>query len=185
MRSLKLPTVFSPWLLPPLAFCLTSFVVASISKGGDYIVAEEKKEAEEQEEVKEEPKEKTKEEPKEAAPSSSGEVNFMALLAYLGPLALIPLLTEKKDEFVKYHVKQGMVLLIAEAAIWIIFWFLFGSITYSWSTMSLWSMISMIQNALYFGIGILSILGVVNVLNGEKKELPVVGKYAEKITFVK
>lgn len=43
----------------------------------------------------------------------------------------------------------------------------------------------MIQNLLYLGLGVLSIVGIINVISGQKKELPVVGKFAEKTTFVK
>lgn len=113
------------------------------------------------------------------------QVNIMAILSYLGPLCLVPLLTGEKDEFVKFHVRQGMVLFIAEAAIWLIFYFVLSATTVGWSTWGFYSMLAMLQNLLYLGIGILSVVGIVNVVNGQQKELPVVGKFAEKITFVK
>jgi len=46
-------------------------------------------------------------------------------------------------------------------------------------------MFSMLQTLLYLCVGILSVVGIINVLNGQRKELPFVGKFAEKITFVK
>ena len=109
----------------------------------------------------------------------------MAILAYLGPLCLIPLLTGEKDEFVKFHVRQGLVILICEVAIWILFSFVFGAMRWSWGTWGFYSMLAMVQNVVYLGLGVLSIVGIMNVINGEQKELPVVGKFAEKITFVK
>jgi fumarate reductase subunit D len=35
---------------------------------------------------------------------------FQLVLAYLGPLSLIPLLTVKDSEFVQWHAKNGLVL---------------------------------------------------------------------------
>lgn len=98
----------------------------------------------------------------------------MAILSYLGVLCLIPLLTKEKDEFVKFHVKQGLVLLICEAIVWVFFKFFFGLMVWGWT----------IQNLAYLILGALSIIGIINVIGGQQKELPVVGKFAEKITFV-
>jgi uncharacterized membrane protein len=125
------------------------------------------------------------EEAPESKETSGSEVNTMALLGYLGPLCLVPLLTGEKDEFVKFHVKQGMVLLICEAALWLVWNFLVGSMVWSWSTWGFYSMLSTVQSAIYLGLGILSVVGITNVINGKQKELPVVGKFSEKITFVK
>ena len=116
---------------------------------------------------------------------SKTEVNTMAILSYLGPLCLVPLLTGEKDEFVKFHVKQGLVLFIFEALVWIIFSLILGSMTWSWYTWGALGMFSMLQTLLYLCVGILSVVGIINVLNGQRKELPFVGKFAEKITFVK
>jgi len=38
----------------------------------------------------------------------------MIVLAYLWPLALVPLLLEKHDPEVQWHAKHGIVLMIAE-----------------------------------------------------------------------
>ena len=38
----------------------------------------------------------------------------MIVLAYLWPLALVPLLLEKQDPEVQWHAKHGLVLMIAE-----------------------------------------------------------------------
>ena len=47
---------------------------------------------------------------------------LMLALAYLGPLAIIPLVTEKNDPEVQWHAKHGLVLFIA----WIILLFVVG-----------------------------------------------------------
>ena len=38
----------------------------------------------------------------------------MIVLAYLWPLALVPLLVEKNDPEVQWHAKHGIVLMVAE-----------------------------------------------------------------------
>lgn len=93
-------------------------------------------------------------------------INAMAIFSYLGLLFLIPLLAAKDDEFAQYHAKQGMVLCIAGiigyfvSAIPVIGWILAPFVTLIWL--------------------IFSILGIVNIVKGKKKELPIIGKYADK-----
>jgi len=104
------------------------------------------------------------------APSGGKKNVGMAVLCYLGILVLIPLLTEaKNDPFVKFHIKQGLVLLIFEvilsvaAAIPIVGWIV-GSV--GW-------IISLV----------LFIMGLVNAIGGVEKELPIIGKYGSKINI--
>ncbi len=93
----------------------------------------------------------------------------MAIVSYISVLCLIPILTKEKDEFVKFHAKQGLVLFIGEVATWIVFiivpflWFFGNLLGIFWL--------------------VLSIVGIVNVVNKKKKEVPLVGKFAEKIKF--
>ncbi len=97
--------------------------------------------------------------------SSKEKPSLMAVLSYLGILVLIPLLAAKEDEFAQYHAKQGLVLLIAGVigmfvgAVPIIGWILAPFISLAWL--------------------IFSIIGIVNVLGGKKKELPIIGQYAK------
>lgn len=104
---------------------------------------------------------------KEEEKKSSGGVNVMALLSYLGILVLIPLLAAKEDKFAQYHAKQGLVLLIVGVigmfigVIPIIGWLLAPFITLAWL--------------------VFAVLGIVNVVGNKKKELPIIGQYAGKI----
>jgi uncharacterized membrane protein len=88
---------------------------------------------------------------------------LMGILCYLGPLVIIPLIVAKDDAFVKFHIKQGLVLLIIEAVVWAL-----GM--YVWQFWALYELV----NLLTF---ILSIVGIVNVVQGREKELPLVGSY--------
>ncbi|MDD2678046.1 MAG: DUF4870 domain-containing protein [Candidatus Paceibacterota bacterium] len=92
------------------------------------------------------------------------KVNPLAVLSYIGILFLIPLLTAKEDEFAKFHVKQGITLCIAEVITWAI----------TMIPVIGW-IIGWIMNIVWV---VLSVMGIINVLKGEKKELPIIGKYA-------
>ena len=47
--------------------------------------------------------------PASASAPDSGNRTIMLILAYLGPLALIPLLAEQGDREVQWHAKHGLV----------------------------------------------------------------------------
>ncbi|MCX6761090.1 MAG: hypothetical protein NTZ84_03255 [Candidatus Nealsonbacteria bacterium] len=97
------------------------------------------------------------------------QTNIMAIISYIVFLCLIPILTKEKDEFISFHAKQGLVLFIGEAAAWVIFSF----IPFLWP----------LNNLLRILWLVLSIVGIINVVNKEKKELPLLGKFAEKIKY--
>ncbi|HEV3140811.1 MAG TPA: hypothetical protein VGY57_09860 [Vicinamibacterales bacterium] len=48
-------------------------------------------------------------------PEVSPNRGVMIVLAYLWPLALVPLLVERDDPDVQWHARHGIVLMIAEA----------------------------------------------------------------------
>jgi len=118
--------------------------------------------------------EQEKETPKapEASPaSSSGEdEKLMAVLCYLGILVLIPLLTKKDDDFVKFHIQQGLALLVA-AIVWGFAWIILAFIpVLGW----------LLAIAGWILLFVLMIIGIVNALNNAKKPLPVLGALGEK-----
>ncbi len=102
------------------------------------------------------------------APQSGEKNTLMGVLSYLGPLIIVPFLTAKDDPFVKYHIKQGAVLVI----IWIGLMILESMF---------WMLMYGIGNLLNLGVLVLAIIGIVNVTKGEQKELPLVGKFASHI----
>ena len=106
--------------------------------------------------------------------NNAGNKNLMAVFAYLWILIIIPFLTGGKDDpFVKYHLKQGLALVLFEVVGWLLSWFLIFIPIIGWLIMWLWWLTSII----------LAIVGVVNVLNGVEKELPLVGKYGSNFKF--
>ena len=105
--------------------------------------------------------------------SSPKEKNTgMAIVAYI--IFFIPLLTDaKKDSFVKFHVKQGLIVFIG--------WFVVGIIGYILAFIPFvgW-MISRLLNVLLF---VLMIVGIMNAAGGKQKPLPIVGQFADKFKF--
>jgi len=94
---------------------------------------------------------------------------LMGILAYLGPLVIIPLLAAKDDSFVKFHTKQGLVLLVLT----IVFWILFPMF---WTLWMLWDVVRLL-------LLLLAILGIINVVGGKEKALPAVGSLARYFNF--
>jgi len=99
------------------------------------------------------------------------EGKSLAWLSYLGLLLLIPLLVNKDNEYSKFHVKQGLVLLISGIAASIV------SIIFGFIPVIGW----LISMAVWIFLLVLSIMGIVNALTEKAVPLPVIGKYAEKI----
>ncbi len=87
---------------------------------------------------------------------------LISVLCYFGILLLIPLLTKPESSFVKYHSNQGLVLLLLEVAL--------GAVAaipiLGWIVAAVGGIFSMVC----------FIMGIVNVCNGQMKELPLIGK---------
>jgi uncharacterized membrane protein len=111
----------------------------------------------------------------QADPNDAEQNKGMAIISYLGILCLIPLLTGdyKKSEFLKFHTNQGFVLFISAAALWIASLIL-GAI---FTLMHLWAIVPLFSTLVWLGILALIILGIINVVNGRMRPLPVIGKF--------
>lgn len=103
-------------------------------------------------------------------PQDINDNKGMSVLAYIGFLFLIPLLACPNSRFARYHTNQGLVLFLMELAIGVVIG-IFGIIP----------VIGIIIGGLLGSVGgilalVLSILGIVNVVQGQAKELPIIGK---------
>lgn len=112
------------------------------------------------------------ENPLPSTPATPNKPNIaMAVIAYI--LFFVPLLTgdAKKDPFVKYHVKQGLVLFLLVVLInvlgWIVPFYLW--LTFSW--------------ILSLATLVLFVVGIVNAVNGKQEPLPVIGKFSDLFKF--
>ncbi len=95
------------------------------------------------------------------------EGKVLAILSYLSILCIIPLIFQKDNRFVLAHSKQGLVLFVAEVAVFILHiilgtWFL---------KLGMFALLS------------LSFFGLLAVLRGQHIQIPFVSSIAEKITL--
>jgi len=98
----------------------------------------------------------------------------MAILAYFGPLVLIPIFAAKQSKFARYHSNQGLLLLIAAVA-WSIVYGIINAIllAISWRLYTVSSIIGILSIVFF----VLFIIGIINASNGRAKELPLIGKF--------
>ena len=99
--------------------------------------------------------------------------NLLSLLSYLGILILIPILLVKNSRFARFHANQGLLLIIANAAVYVLN-FICGFLTGLW-----WGFVILLIPALALGAAMtaLSVLGIINAVRGKAKELPLIGKF--------
>ncbi len=102
----------------------------------------------------------------------SEDVIFL-ILAYFGIFALIPFFVVKDNEYVRWHSKQGLVLVGFEIILWIALMIIgfipILNIIFAFLGLFIW-----------LGILILHVLCIVKALKGERWYVPLVGKYADK-----
>lgn len=94
----------------------------------------------------------------------------MIVLAYLGPLALIPFLVEKDDKEVLWHAKHGLVLLGAEILISI--------------GLSILAKVAclgcLIAIPVYLGILVFHVMAIMKGINGERLTIPGLSDLADQ-----
>ncbi len=94
------------------------------------------------------------------------EGKIFAVLSYISIFCIIPLIFKKENNFVLSHAKQGLVLFVAEVAVFVI------SV-----------IIEIIFRPFIFVLGILSLWGMIEALRGQYVKLPLISDIADKITL--
>ena len=97
---------------------------------------------------------------------SPGDINnnrVMAFLSYLWIFFIVPLIAASNSPYAKFHANQGLLLFLFDVVIAIV----------AMIPVVGW-IISAVGAAMVL---ILRIIGIVNSLKGEAKELPLIGKY--------
>ena len=105
----------------------------------------------------------------EPSPNSDQNRTLFGILSYLGPLVIIPYLLGRNNQFVKFHTKQGLVLLTLDILVWL-------ATVVTPFFFPIWGIVNL-------GILVLAIIGIVNAAQGQEKELPVVGKFSSYFKF--
>jgi uncharacterized membrane protein len=103
----------------------------------------------------------------------------MIVLAYLWPLALVPLLVEKEDPEVQWHAKHGIVLMIAEIVLLLLF--LVVNIIVSLATFGLGCVLGMLVIFLWIAILAVHAMAIITGLNGKRFLLPGISEYANRL----
>lgn len=86
----------------------------------------------------------------------------MSILAYLGPLVIIPLIAAGKSKFARFHTNQGLVLFL----LGLVCWLLTDVKVIGW----LFDICGIV-------VAILCVVGIIYAAQGKAKELPVVGNW--------
>ena len=111
--------------------------------------------------------------PPPSSPMSSNRT-AMIILAYLGFLALIPLLVEKEDADIQWHAKHGLVLMLS----WMV---LFVGLAIISSIPGLGLVIGCgVSPFLLLIIFFVHVFAIVKGLDGERLLIPVVSDFADR-----
>jgi uncharacterized membrane protein len=113
-------------------------------------------------------------------PADVEKNKVMGILAYLGILWLVPLLAAKDSAFARYHTNQGLVLILASIAVWIVSFVLDFVLVFI--PVVGWIMMALLHFGLFIGIIVLVVLGIINAANGVCKPLPLIGN---RFTLIK
>ena len=110
----------------------------------------------------------------ETTPAPAGKPDpVMAVLSYLGILALIPLFVKKDDPFIQWHAKQGLVFFVVCFAAQLVL-FVLASVTGI-------GLLSMIGGLIGLVFLVVAILCIIKAINGDKFEIPVVSGFIGKV----
>lgn len=112
----------------------------------------------------------------EVPASNEVQVNkVIFILAYLGILFFLPLVSYPNSKIGRFHANQGLLLLIASIMGQIAVGILSSIVlAISWRLLVLTSLLSW---ALAIAIFALAIIGMINANNSVQKQLPIIGKF--------
>ena len=100
----------------------------------------------------------------------------MIVLAYLWPLALVPLLLQKRDPDLQWHARHGLVLMLAELLL-IVVYFVIASVV-SLASIGLGVVLMMLLVGGWVGILAVHVAAIVKGVNGSRLMIPLLSGYA-------
>lgn len=98
----------------------------------------------------------------------------MLVLCYLWALALIPFLVEKDDPEVQWHARHGLVLVVAEIALWV------ALAVISNIPVLGWAIGCPLAPLLWLAIVIIHLIAIIKALQGKRLEIPFVTDFANQ-----
>jgi len=106
----------------------------------------------------------------ETEPADVEQNKVFALLAYIGPLFLVPLLAVPQSKFARYHTNQGVVLFLAALLTSI------ASVVIARLPLIGW-LGSIASSLIGLCALVFMILGILNAISGKCKPLPLIGQF--------
>jgi uncharacterized membrane protein len=103
----------------------------------------------------------------------------MIVLAYLWPLALVPLLVEKQDAEVQWHAKHGIVLMLAELVL--LFAYITMTSIVSLATLGLGCVLSIFLVFGWVAILAVHVAAILKGVNGTRLIIPGISHYADRL----
>jgi hypothetical protein len=103
----------------------------------------------------------------------------MIVLAYLWPLALIPLFLDRQDPEVQWHARHGIVLMIAELIG--IFAYLMVMSVVSLATLGLGCVLILVLVFVWVGVLALHVTAILKGINGGRLIVPGISEYANRL----
>ncbi len=94
---------------------------------------------------------------------------FLAAISYLGVLCLAPIILKVKNDYVRFHARQGLILFIAEIVFILI-----------WVIPFVGVIIGFIGWIICF---VFSLMGLVNGIAGREWKVPVLHRFTSKVRF--
>jgi len=111
--------------------------------------------------------------PPPPAGGASSNRTLMLVLAYLGPLAIIPLVAEKEDREVQWHAKHGLVLFVVALAAGVLLAIL--------SHVPVLGCLGCFAGPLMGLIfTVIAIFAIYKAVNGQRLIIPVISDFADK-----
>ena len=111
-------------------------------------------------------------------PDSSSNRGVMIVLAYLWPLAIVPLLLEKDDADVQWHAKHGLVLLAAELLLLMGLAVLTGLV--GLATFAFGCALSMLMILIWVAILGVHIVAMIKGMGGTRLIIPGISEFANR-----
>jgi len=105
---------------------------------------------------------------------------IFATLSYLSILFIVPWIVKKNDVFVKFHVRQGLVLFFAEVIAWFVL-YLIESLLITLFSFGALSVVAFLYKLAWVFFAGVSIVGIYFAVKGEKKKIPILWDLSKNI----
>lgn len=115
----------------------------------------------------------------EGDPADIEQNKAMAILSYFSLLVLVPIFAAKQSRFARFHANQGLVLLIAEVILGCALALVNGLIglAFFWLPFIGNFLARLLTLLVSLAALAMSVVGIVNAVNGQEKELPLIGSF--------